>query len=116
MKVRLARSKIHGYGVVATKKIRKGQVVETNPFLFVDGQDTMGEIDDYVFVYNKKRSMIVLGFGSLYNYSTKPNIELHWNLKEKNVKYIAARTIQEGEECFIDYGEDYWTSRGITPK
>lgn len=113
--IKLKQSKIHRHGVFATKKIRKGQLVERCPFIYVKGSETLGEADDYVFGYNKNLSMLVLGYGSLYNHADEPNIKLVWNYKNKTVDLIATKTIQPKEECFITYGSEYWKSRNKKP-
>ncbi len=53
------------------------------------------------------RSALMLGYGSLYNHSEKPNVAVEWGALE-TVLFRATRDILAHEELFISYGDDYW--------
>jgi uncharacterized protein len=105
----------HGRGVFATRRFRKGQIVERCPTVEVDDGDVVGRLDDYVYASLKKGdSLIVLGYGMLYNHSAEPNVEYD-QIEPSEIVYRALRTIQPGEELRIDYGDEWWDTRGLRP-
>lgn len=113
--IKLKKSKIHGNGIFATKKLRKKQLIDTCPFIFVEHEEDlyMGEIDDYLFGLTPIKSMLVLGTGSIFNHNERANVEYKFDMRKKVVMFFAKRTIQPNEECFIHYGRGYWSSRKI---
>ena len=107
-------SKIHGMGVFATTDIKKGQIVEECCVLRIPWKCIEDSVLlHYVFNGNDDENVsLVLGDGSIYNHSSKPNVEPVWYQEEESyVCYCALRNIKKGEELFIDYGEEYWNYR-----
>ena len=105
----------HGRGVFATRHFRKGQLVEVCPAVEVPASDVVGRLDDYVYDSVKAGdSLIVLGYGMLYNHSADPNVEYDQQ-EPSRITYRALRTIEPGEELTIDYGDDWWATRGLEP-
>lgn len=100
-----------GRGVFTSKVLKKGELIEICPVIEVsykDHQKLVGNIlENYTFVWNtrKKSAAILLGFGSLYNHSTKPNADYIKRLKDGTMVFKAVKTIKKGEEITIDYGE-----------
>ena len=87
-KIYISKSRIPnaGRGVFAKRDIKKSEVIEKSPIIEVSPHD-MANINGsilltYFFYYgkNKKQSAIVLGFGSIYNHSYKPNISYKMKL------------------------------------
>jgi uncharacterized protein len=105
----------HGRGVFATRRFRKGQIIERCPTVEVADADVVGRLDDYVYASVKQGdSLIVLGYGMLYNHSAEPNVDYD-QVDPSEITYRALRTIEPGEELTIDYGDDWWETRGRTP-
>ena len=55
------------------------------------------------------------------NHSSKPNVKIIWEKHgdEIHIVFVANQIIDEGEELFIDYGEEYWDyarSQNIRPE
>lgn len=100
-----------GRGVFASKTFKKGDLIEVCPVIEIskkDHQALVGNLlENYTFVWNasKKTAAIVLGYGSLYNHSKKCNADYTKNLKEKIMLFKAIKTIKNGEEITIDYGD-----------
>jgi uncharacterized protein len=112
------RSAIHGWGVFAAKDIRKGGIVEECPFLVTAAEEkNPAEIQSYLFSGDTDdTTMIILGYGCVYNHSSKHNAD-YWSDDDKNViVFTARRKIKKDEEIFINYGRQYWKARGKTPK
>ena len=117
--IELRNSPIHGRGVFAIDKISEGQVVQVAPFLFVysdDKNEVEGELADYIFMFSKKRSVLPLLHGALFNHNDDPNLDYTINGKIKTMTFYALRDIAANEECFIYYGKEYWKSRNLTKK
>jgi hypothetical protein len=109
------RKSPHGRGVFATRRFRKGQLIERCPTVEVADGDVVGRLDDYVYASVKKGdSLIVLGYGMLYNHSADPNVEYDQE-EPSTIEYRAVRTIEPGEELTIDYGDEWWDTRGLKP-
>lgn len=112
-KLAVKKSTIHGYGVYAEKKMRKGEMLEECYFILSDCEHDV--VIDYIFEANS-RSAILFGYGSLYNHSQDPNAEYKLNLKTKIATFKASRTIQKGEEIFVSYGDEWFDSRDMKEK
>jgi SET domain-containing protein len=120
MKTRLHRSKlivkksdIHGFGVFAGKNFRKGDIIEECYFILSDCEDDI--LMDYIFDVNG-RSGLVLGYGSMYNHSEYPNADYKFNRKRKVATFVASKSIKKGQEIFVSYGDDWFSSREIKLK
>lgn len=120
MKAKLLRNKVyvkksptHGYGVFAGKNFRKGELIEECYIVIAKGGDKI--LEDYYFDVKGKYA-IFLGFGCIYNHSDNPNADYIISAKKRLVTIKADRMIRKGEELFISYGEDWFTSRGLMPK
>jgi uncharacterized protein len=104
-----------GRGVFATRRFRKGDVVERCPTIEVADDDVSGRLGDYVFTSVKEGDvLLVLGNGMLYNHSADPNVE-YLQDDPTTIVFKAVRTVKRGEELTIDYGEEWWEERGLTP-
>lgn len=109
------KSRIHGYGVFAGKKIRKGELIEECCFILNKCEDN--NIIDFLFQAKKGRKYaLLLGYGSLYNHSDNDNAEYVLNLKTKIARFRASRTIQKDEEIFVNYGDEWFSSRDMKQK
>lgn len=111
--VYVKQSPTHGFGVFAGKKLRKGELLEECYMIITKGGDKT--LDDYYFEAKKKYAVFT-GYGSIYNHSDEPNADYILNLKTSIVTIRADRTIQKGDEIFITYGEDWFSSRGLKAK
>ncbi len=108
-------SKIHGWGVFATKDIPKetdiiqykGKVVSTKEGTKrSNAQDKQGAV--YVFTLNNKQDVDGADSGNgaqFINYSCSPNSE-SINYDEEEIWIRAMKKIKKGEELSYDYGFD----------
>ena len=116
-KIHVAHSPVHGWGVFASEKIQKGEILEECAFieLPIAPNESSSLLIDYRFNYpageatQNTKQVAVLGNGMLYNHSNNSNA--HWFTDEyrKCFVFCATREIEKGEEVFTYYGgEDYW--------
>jgi hypothetical protein len=113
--VRVAHGRL-GRGVFATRAAAVGATLEVCPTLEVPTSEITGVLLDYVFESGDREdtSILLLGYGMLYNHSAEPNAEyvVHG---EQEVAFVAIRPVQEGDEVTISYGEDWWDTRDRVP-
>ena len=105
----------HGRGVFATRRFAKGDPVEVCPTLRLPDSEVTGSLGDYVFKsIEDDEVLLLLGFGMLYNHSAEPNLE-YFQDDPDTITFVAARAVRAGEELTIDYGEEWWSLRGLVP-
>lgn len=109
----IQKSDIHGYGLVATKNIDKGdvlcildgQIVSWNSYNDIASTNPFGKFNDYLFMewnaldYNV---LMVRPFRTKYsfiNHSRAPNL----TLRRYPVVVLALHSINAGEELTLDY-------------
>lgn len=105
-----------GRGVFAARDIEEGETVELCPTLEVADADVSGRLGDYVFRSgsNEENVILMLGYGMLYNHSSEPNAE-YVEDEEGWIAFVATRPVEAGDEVTIDYGAEWWDTRGLTP-
>jgi uncharacterized protein len=107
--VEVKSSNLHGRGVFALKKFRKGDKIETAPIILLPAgqraflQPTL--LFSYYFLINtgEKGVAVGLGYSSLYNHSYKANACFVISLRRRTITIKAYRTIPEGEEITFNY-------------
>jgi hypothetical protein len=104
-----------GRGVFAKRRFAEGDVVETCPTVQVADSEVAGSLRDYVFASVKQGDVVLaLGYGMLYNHSADPNVAYEQDDPD-SIRFFALRAVQPGEELTIDYGEEWWETRGLEP-
>ena len=106
-----------GRGVVATKAIANGEVIERSPVLPLALKDSeCPGLNDYSLAWGEdvpgfeagKECAIGLGYLSLYNHSNAQNVTFDHDYEENEIGVRALRDIAAGEELTIDYGVPLW--------
>lgn len=102
-----------GRGVFANKDFKKGEIVEVCPLISDKNENIKNSVvKDYTFKNKfKDEEVLVFGLCSMYNHSDNYNIE-HDQDGKGNMIYTAGRDIKKGEELYVNYGPQYWSSRG----
>lgn len=101
-----------GRGVFAGRPFHRGEVIETCPVIPVAKPDVAKLVetilDKYLFLWDEEQGTccIALGFGSLYNHSSKPNATAVRLLNRNEIEFVALRDIEEGEQILTDYEWD----------
>src|SRR5579872_5611360 len=112
-KIVVKKSTTHGYGVFADKNLKKGEKIEECYVIISRGGDKA--LEDYYFDA-RGRYALFTGYGIIYNHSDEPNADYVINSKKRVATIKAAKSIRKGEEIFVSYGEEWFSSRGIKPK
>jgi SET domain-containing protein len=112
-KLVVKKSTMHGYGVFAEKTLKKGEMIEECYVIISKGGDKT--LEDYYFDAKGKYALFT-GFGSIYNHSVEPNADYTIHIKNKIATLKAANTIKKGEEIFVSYGDEWFSSRGMKAK
>jgi hypothetical protein len=92
--------------VYSLNRILKHFTTLTQNFSQIDNK-----LKEYVFSWPKNvwggKSVVVWGYGSLYNHSRQNNAD--WDTDEENnvFKFFTIKDIKSGEEIFTNYGEAY---------
>ena len=106
-------------GVFARSTIQKGECIEICPVIDIPELDTAilreSILITYMYYFGKKkeRSVLALGFGSIYNHSYQPNArykELHLH---QTIEFWATKNINKDEEILVNYIQD--TNDTTTP-
>jgi hypothetical protein len=100
-----------GRGVFTGFPVPKGTVIEVSPCIDIEVQG----MNDYVYKSaDEKLSRVAFGYGSLYAHSSEPNMELEHQATA--IVFKAKRDIAQNEELTHDYGDEWWETRGLTPR
>lgn len=98
-----------GRGVFAKRRYGAGELIDWYPVLVIPSDQCVyineTVIYDYTYAWgeNGEDSAIVLGFGSLYNHSYRPNAQYVRDLESVAMRYVALQVIEEGEEITVNY-------------
>ncbi len=101
-----------GRGVFTSKGFRKGELVEVCPMLVFNTKER--ELLDQTLLYNymflwgddDSQSALALGYGSLYNHSSAPNVRYLVDYENETLEVHTVRDIAPGEELCFNYNGD----------
>lgn len=104
------RSKVHGYGVFTTSKVRKGGVVGKSHVVCLTLHQAK-ELDStaigaYLWDAGRDRAVLALGDASFVNHSDEPNVEGWIDWEDRTIKLKALYPLEQDVEVFIDYQRD----------
>lgn len=105
-----------GSGAFATKNFDKDEIVEVVPIIKIPLKDADNVLDCYIFKYDSVHCAFALGYGNLYNHQDNSNVAYKFDIEKKFLIYKTTKSLQKGEELFINYGVDYWMNKGFVPE
>ena len=113
---KIAKSPDRGRGVFALCDFQPGDLIEECPGILVEGMPS-GILGDYLFGTGYDGySVNAMGWCSVYNHSDTPTAE--WETTGDvddptswTVTVRATSPILRGDEIFISYGPNYWSTR-----
>jgi hypothetical protein len=93
----------NGKCVVANRIFEFGDVIEIAPVLITNGKDK--SIENYIYEWDIKPKTwaLVLGCGSIYDHSYRPNASFHKDYNLQQMVYTSVRRIGVGDEITINY-------------
>jgi uncharacterized protein len=101
-----------GRGVFAARDIRRGELIEAAPVIVMPDDHVewieKTVLSDYYYLWGESHIAVVLGYGSLYNHSTSPNVSFYPDTINKAMIYEARKRIRKDEELLIDYQCQLW--------
>ena len=98
-----------GRMVCTAHAVSPGEVIEVCPLIILPASETstihQTKIHDYYFIWPDEsgRTCIALGYGSLYNHSSRPNADVTFDLTDHTMIISCIKPIAAGEEISIDY-------------
>ncbi|NRB47367.1 MAG: SET domain-containing protein-lysine N-methyltransferase [Saprospiraceae bacterium] len=102
-------SELGGRGVFSSSPIEKGSIIEIAPVLVIPGaeRDLLDKtiIHDYYFIWGlqDQQAALILGNGSIYNHSFKPNAEYRPDFEGQTMSFFALMKIEAGQEITVNY-------------
>jgi len=114
-KIKVIDIKGKGRGVVATQEIKKEEIIEYCPIVFISKKEVAFFKKEravlffyYLIQPEKRKFALMLGYGSIYNHSKNPNAEIDYDTKQVKdyLFFKALRKINAGEEILFDYQFD----------
>ena len=99
----VAPSPIHGWGLVATRRIRAGAIADEAPVLLTR-QRVPRAFEGHVYRLPDGRSALPCGDGIFTNHADDPNAEPKIDFRRRVLVLVAVRDIAAGEEVTFDYG------------
>ena len=102
-----------GRGVIATRAIAKGTLVEQSPVIKMKKADRLDRstvLSHYPFEWDEKPYVqaFPLGFAGLLNHSDEPNCKIETDIEGDVLCIYTLRDIAAGEELVWNYGIDPW--------
>ncbi len=101
-----------GNGVYALRDFKKNEIIEICPAIFLPINELeiikQTKMLYYFFEYTNKEFAVVLGYGSIYNHSYKPNAQYRFNFRTRTMVIRARKKIRSGSEIFFNY--NFWSN------
>lgn len=107
--VEVRESPLHGRGVFAKSKIRKGELIEQAPLIFLSNEEKetlrFTKFYHYYFLLGnaEKQAAFSFGYASFYNHSPEANAFYTFSRRKNTLNFYACRTIEAGSEITINY-------------
>jgi SET domain-containing protein len=109
----LVRIKGKGRGVIATRAISKGVVVEAGAVIRMKKRDRLDRdnvLSNYPFEWDDKPYIqaFSVGWAGLLNHSDKPNCKIEADIEGEVLEITTIRDVEPGDELTWNYGIDPW--------
>lgn len=111
--LRIGQTPGMGRGVFTSKKLDKDTVVEVAPVIVMTRDERMlldqTRLHDYIFEWGEPSDQccMALGWVPIYNHSYQSNCEYEMDFERETIKVTVMRTIEKGEELFINYNGNW---------
>jgi len=106
-----------GLGVVANSKIEKDIFVEVAPVLVCENNSISFDKEAFKYVIAWGNGLAVpFGWTMIYNHSDNNNCEFSTNIHDGLLAILTIRDIEKDEQLTVNYGPEWFSSRGIEKK
>lgn len=108
-----------GRGVFTNRPIAAQVIIEIAPVIVMEQKDRLlldqTLLHDYIFEWGgeKNRCAMALGWIAVYNHSFEANCEYFMDFEEETMFVKTVRTIEKGEELFVNYNGDFNNSKPV---
>jgi SET domain-containing protein len=108
-----------GRGVFTSEIIESGIIIETAPVIVMTRDDRrlldQTLLHDYIFEWGAKKDQccMALGYIPVYNHSYRSNCEYEMDFANENISIRTIRSINAGEELFINYNGEWNNSKAV---
>lgn len=108
-----------GRGVFTKQSIVANTIIEISPVIVMSADERklldQTLLHDYIFEWgpDNKQCCMALGYISIYNHAYQSNCEYEMDFENHLIKIKTVRTIEAGEELFINYNGDWNNSKKI---
>ncbi len=109
----VSNSKGMGRGMFTWTSLEKGTVIEVAPVIVMSRQERtfldQTLLHDYIFEWGERQDQccVAMGYVSIYNHSYQSNCEYEMNFTKEIISVKTIRSIEAGEELFINYNGDW---------
>ena len=117
--VKTSRIPKAGLGLFSTIHIKKNErVMEYRGVLRLiddghENHDYCFEIGKYCIDASDPKSCKARFANDVFGTKFKVNLRVMVDKKNRRIWYVACRNIKPGTELFLNYGSEYWSSRGM---
>ena len=108
-----------GRGVFTKQNIPANTIIEISPVVVMSAEERIlldqTLLHDYIFEWGKdsKQCCMALGYVPVYNHSYQSNCEYEMDFENEIIKIKTVRSINVGEELFINYNGDWNNGKKI---
>jgi len=108
-----------GRGVFTKRSIPANTIIEISPVIVMSSEERklldQTLLHDYIFEWgpDSKQCCMALGYVPVYNHSYQSNCEYEMDFGNQVIKVKTIRTIEAGDELFINYNGDWNNSKKI---
>jgi uncharacterized protein len=107
--IKFAIIKGKGRGMVTTKQIKEGTIIEVSPVIVMTKAEQLlidkTKLHDYIFLWQEDESQCAMaqGYISVYNHSYNSNCDYMMDFEQDTISIITVKDIDSGEELTINY-------------
>ena len=115
----IEKSNEKGRGVFTKQTIPDNTIIEISPVVVMTAEERIlldqTLLHDYIFEWGKdsKQCCMALGYVPVYNHSYQSNCEYEMDFDNEIIKIKTIRSIEVGEELFINYNGDWNNAKKI---
>jgi SET domain-containing protein len=108
-----------GRGVFTKRSIPANTIIEISPVIVMSSEERklldQTLLHDYIFEWgpDSRQCCMALGYVPVYNHSYRSNCEYEMDFGNQVIKIKTIRSIEAGEELFINYNGDWNNSKKI---